>query len=396
MLAAWAVLASLTACAPALTIPDVAHRAAHTPPAPAAADEEGIRWRSLYLDDWQPESSVHSNEWVADAVVAADGSGTHRSVQEAIDAQPSRGRGSAPGIAARRILIKPGRYAELVCVRDKGPLVLYGLGDPRETVITGNLHAAIPKAPGSAVHPCMPADAAAVVGTFASSTMIVHSHDVTLVGFTVANTAMDAVRNGQGYPDGAAESGGAQAVALTVRGDRVRLHRMRLLGHQDTFLADQRPGDRRHRVVVSHSMIAGDVDFIFGASRLVIEDSLIVSRSGRRAPGQGGYVLAPSTAHDEPYGFLVHRSRLLGQPGLAPQSIHLGRPWDAGVARGQWIPGRSPNGQALIRDSDLGAHLAGWARSTAWRQPDAQGAQAFRTNARDNRSSNEWAPAELP
>jgi pectinesterase len=226
--------------------------------------------------------------------------------------------------------------------------------------------------------------------------MIVHSDDVMLVGFTVANSSMDGVRGGHGYPQGASESGGAQGVALSLRGDRIQLHGMRLVGHQDTLLADQRAGDPRHRVYVAHSTIAGDVDFIFGAARLVIEHSLIISRSGRRTPGNGGYVLAPSTAHDEPHGFLVQRSRLLGQAGLTPKSINLGRPWDFGVPRGQWAPGRSPNGQALIRDSELGPHLEGWGRSTAWRMPDAQGAYAFRTQALENRPSTQVLTDAIP
>ena len=79
--------------------------------------------------------------------------------------------------------------------------------------------------------------------------------------------------------------GGAQAVALLTRGDRVQLEEVRLLGHQDTFEAERVTG-RPGRVLVRRSEIRGDVDFIFGGATLVIDDSLIVSRAGRRQAGQ--------------------------------------------------------------------------------------------------------------
>jgi len=82
-------------------------------------------------------------------------------------------------------------------------------------------------------------------------------------------------------------------------------------------------------------------------------------------------VLAPSTAPQQPFGMLVQRSRLLAEPSVAPASIALGRAWDAGVARGAWQAGVSPNGQALIRDSQLGPHLRGWGASTSRRPFDA-------------------------
>ena len=61
--------------------------------------------------------------------------------------------------------------------------------------------------------------------------------------------------------------------------------------------------------------------------------------------------------------------------------MSLGRAWDEGVARGEWKPSVSPNGQALIRDSLVGPHLAlqtPWAASTARRPFTASGPQAAR------------------
>jgi pectin methylesterase-like acyl-CoA thioesterase len=109
------------------------------------------------------------------------------------------------------------------------------------------------------------------------------------------------VRLGVGYPPGASESGGAQGVALTVQADRVQLEHVRLLGHQDTLHGPAARSGFRGRVYVHDSLIAGDVDFIFGNATLVIDRSTILSRGGRRRPPNGGHVLAPSTPPTWPW-----------------------------------------------------------------------------------------------
>lgn len=307
---------------------------------------------------WLPSPLADLAAAKPDFVVAADGSGTHRTVQAAVDAVPPRSAGDR----AWTIQLRPGTYREAVCIRDKAPLRLVGsVLDPAAVQIVEGRWNALPKAPEMPAHPCVPEIGATTHGTAGSTSMAVLSDDVVLASFTVANDAMDRVRAGQGYPAGAGESGGAQAVALTLAGDRVQLEGMRLVGHQDTLYA------RSGRIYVRHSLIAGDVDFIFGAATLVVHRSTVLSRAGRRTPGHGGHVLAPSTAAGTRLGFLVAESRLVGEPGLAPGSISLGRAWDHGVPRGEWQAGVSPNGQALIRDSVLGPHLGPWAASTSRR-----------------------------
>jgi pectate lyase len=159
-----------------------------------------------------------------------------------------------------------------------------------------------------------------------------------------------------------------------------------LIGHQDTFYVRRPSPANAARVLVRGSVIAGDVDFIFGDGALVIDDSTIVSRGRRRTPGNGGHVLAPSTPHDVRLGFLVQRSRFVAEAGLAPNSISLGRAWDAGVARGAWRAGASPNGQALVRDSGLGPHIAPWAASTSRRPHQTDGPEANRMFEYANRA----------
>ncbi|MDH0864585.1 pectinesterase family protein [Mitsuaria sp. GD03876] len=333
---------------------------------------------ATYLGDWQP-APLDPSRWTPTFVVAADGSGTHRTVQAAIDALPAARAGAQAGALPRTyVLIKPGTYRGPLCAQGKAPFTLYGPGDPSAVVLVDGRYNALPKAPDAPAQPCLPALGSDIVGTAGSASVAILGDDVQLARLTIANDAMDGVRGGAGYPPGVSESGGAQAVALMTAGDRIQLEDVRLLGHQDTFYAEQRHGTRA-RVLVRRSEIRGDVDFIFGAATLVIDDSLIVSRAGRRAAGQGGHVLAPSTPALRSDGFLVINSRLLAEPGVAPGSISLGRAWDHGVKAGAWRRAHeAPNGQALIRDSLLGPHLAPWAASTSRRPFSASGEDANR------------------
>lgn len=355
-----------------------------------AAEAAGLS-AAAYLGDWQPAALDEPASWTPQAIVAADGSGTHRTLQAALDALPAKGA----SMRRHYILVRPGSYRGPLCVRDKAPFTLYGLGDPAEVRLVDGRYAGQPKTPGQAAQPCIPALDAKTHGTAGSSTLAIFSDDVQLLRLSIVNDAMDSVRHGQGYPDGAGEAGGAQAVALMTRGDRIQLQQLRLLGHQDTFYADRAPDAEHARVWVQRSLIAGDVDFIFGAARLVIDDSLILSRAGRRGAGQGGYVLAPSTPAAQALGFLVQRSRWLAEPGLAPGSIALGRAWDQGVPKGEWRSG-APNGQALVRDSLLGPHLGPWAASTARRPFTATGAAANRLAEHANTALPAAAYEALP
>jgi pectin methylesterase-like acyl-CoA thioesterase/pectate lyase len=316
----------------------------------------------------------------ADFTVALDGNGSHRSLQAAIDAVPLR----TVNAARVHIELKPGVYRERVCVpADKAPISLRGdAADTSAVIIVGSAYGGQAKRAGVDIaHPCQPDLALPIVGTFGSATLVVAADDFQAAHLTVANDALEHVRLGVGYPAGASESGGAQGVALTVQADRVQLQHVRLIGHQDTLLVRRPRPDAAARVYVHDSLIAGDVDFIFGNGTLVVEGSTILNRGNRRRPPNGGHVLAPSTPAGVKLGFLVTRSRFLAEPGTPLANISLGRAWDEGVPRGQWQPGNSPNGQALIRDSLLGPHLAlqaPWAASTSRRPFTASGPQAAR------------------
>lgn len=324
---------------------------------PQLAPEQAAAFtREAWLGDWVPEPDGERSRWPADAIVRSG-----QSLQAVLAALPA-----ASG-QRRYLRIEPGVYRGPVCIRGLGPITIYGVGSPEAVKLVDSRYAAQPKPADAPAQPCVPALGATTVGTAGSSSVVIAQDDVRLAGLTIANDAMDGVREGRGYPAGAGESGGAQAVALMTRGDRIQLDAVHLLGHQDSFYADG-----NGRVRVANGRIAGDVDFIFGAARLLIEHSLIVSRAGRRAPGEAGIGLAPSTPPSQAMGFLISNSRWIVEGGTPS----LGRAWDAGVkkpeAGGQWIPGQSPNGQALIRDSLLDARLRPWVASTTRRPFDAK------------------------
>ena len=333
------------------------------------------------LGAWTPAEAATMDAASADFVVDPEGRGTHRTVQAAVDAVP----GASAATKRWVIAIKPGTYREPLCVKDKAPLLLRGeITRPVAVRIVEGRYNSLPKAADAPAHPCVPASGAATHGTSGSTSVAVFSDDVQLAHLTIANDATE----GPLAAAAVARSGGAQAVALTTAGDRIQLHDVRLWSHQDTFYVRRREAALPGRVFVRDSLIAGDVDFVFGNATLVIDRSTLLSRAGRRSgeAAGGGIVLAPSTLPDQPFGFLVTNSRFVAEAGVAGGSVALGRAWDQGVPAGSWKPGVSPNGQALVRDSSFGPHIAPWTASTSRRPFTAQGEQANRLVETGNRA----------
>jgi len=356
--------------------------------AAAAAQHQAAQYLAQGPTPWQPVD-VDAAAWAADFVVAADGSGTHRTVQAAVDAVPPRDANAAAGSQRTWVIrIRPGTYRGPLCVQDKAPLRLVGEpGQAQAVTLIDRRYNGLPKAAGTAPQPCLPASGATQHGTSGSATAVIASPDVLLAHLTIAN---DATRPGQ-----PAIEEGAQAVALLTLADRIQLQDVRLLSHQDTFYVRRPAPQAPARVFVRGSLIEGDVDFVFGNATLVIDDSTLLSRSDRPRSQRGGVVLAPSTAAGHSLGFLVQRSRLVADAGLPAGSVSLGRAWDEGVAPGTWQPGSSPNGQALVRDTALGPHIGGWAASTSRRAFVAPGSSPNEHANRLTEFHNSSLPADI-
>ncbi len=213
----------------------------------------------------------------AEVVVAADGSGQFKTVQEAVDAAPA-------GLHSPYIIhIKRGVYKEHIVVpHEKTFLSLVG-DDPKSTVLTDDWYASMLGSDGKAI------------GTFRTSSVTVQADDFSAENITFENSA----------------GAKGQAVAFAIFGDRGRFRNCRFLGWQDTLLAQS------GRQYFADSYIEGAVDFIFGGSTAYFERCQIHVRGN-------GYITAASTPKDQPYGYVFSHCRITGEPSV---KTDLGRPW---------------------------------------------------------------------
>ena len=206
-------------------------------------------------------------------MVAADGSAQFRTVQAAVDAAP-------PHTVIR---IKPGIYRERVVVPHSKPFLSFRGDDAAATVITFDRHAGLPGLDGKPIN------------TFDTPTVFIQADDFTAERITFENSA---------GPHG-------QAVALTIMGDRGVFRGCRFLGYQDTLLP------QAGRQFFERCYIEGAVDFIFGGSAGWFEECTIHATAN-------GYLTAANTTRDQRYGYVFHKCRITGAPGV---STFLGRPW---------------------------------------------------------------------
>ncbi len=228
-----------------------------------------------------------------DAVVAFDGSGTHVTVQAAIDAAPTTATAAKP----HRILVKSGTYKEHVVVPANKPF-LHLLGEPGETaatVITLDTNVKTP----------VPGDATGkTLATADSATVLVRASDFTAENLTFENTTTREAR--------------VQALAFYVTGDRATLRRCRFLGWQDTLRADA-PKGKIARQYFADCEITGHVDFIYAAGTAVFDHCHIHSRAD-------GYITAASTAETTPHGYVFLDCKITTGPDVV-KGVYLGRPW---------------------------------------------------------------------
>ncbi|MCA1197265.1 pectin esterase [Sphingomonas sp. R647] len=199
-------------------------------------------------------------------------------------------------------------------------------------------------------------------GTAGSATLTVAADEVLVSGMTIENDfdylANDALADGDPR-----KISNSQAVAVTLdtASDRVLFDRVAILGYQDTLFT------RGKRAIVRNSLIAGNVDFIFGNGMLLIEHSEVrTRRRGAATDGEpfASFVTAPSTNQQQPIGIVIYRSRLTRERGVADGSVALGRPWHPTTV---FPDGRYADpaavGQAVFIDCHMDAHIHrdGWA-----------------------------------
>jgi pectinesterase len=162
-------------------------------------------------------------------------------------------------------------------------------------------------------------------GTRRTATVEILGDNITLENITIIND-FDYPGNEVKAKDDPTRLSGTQAVALKtgVNSDRTYLKNVALWGYQDTLYLK---GDR---ALIEGGTIAGHIDFIFGEGTAFFESVSIVSRkrySGGDSEGLTGYITAPSTHLQRPYGLTFNNCRLERENGVPDESVALGRPW---------------------------------------------------------------------
>ncbi|MQM23250.1 hypothetical protein Taro_056312 [Colocasia esculenta] len=248
-------------------------------------DEEGYPTWLLQNDRRLLAGRVSVSRPRPNVVVAKDGSGNFNTISAAINAMPKNYGGRYV------IYVKAGVYNENVLIDEKRTNVfMYGDG-PRKTIVTGhkNYVDAVP--------------------TFATATFAVIGDGFICRAMGFQNTA------------GAVKQ---QAVALRVQSDRAVFYNCRVDAYQDTLYVQS------GRQFFRNCVISGTVDFIFGASAAVIQNSLIVVR--RPMDNQRNMVTAHGrTKPDQNTAIVIHNCRIVPEQKLFPDRFkipsYLGRPW---------------------------------------------------------------------
>ncbi len=199
-------------------------------------------------------------------------------------------------------------------------------------------------------------------GTFRSYTLYISADRVSLENMVIRNTS--------GYHNG-------QAIALMVDGDEFTAEHSVISSYQDTlFIAplpeheyeargfvgplENKSREFRHSVF-SDCLIEGSVDFIFGGGFGYF--SKCEFRSRNIHSGINGYVFAPSTPPDQPYGFIADNCRFTAEEGME-ESVYLARPW-------------RDHAKCLIADCAVGPHIKSEGYSD-WNKSDARITSEFK------------------
>ncbi|KAH7651101.1 Pectinesterase protein, partial [Dioscorea alata] len=202
--------------------------------------------------------------------VDQSGKGDFQRIQDAIDAVPSHNSEQV------FILIKPGIYRERVVVPEDKPWITLSGTNATSTIITWS----------------------GAWDTLESTTVSILASDFVGRYLTIQNTY----------------GSRAQAVALSVFGDRVAFYACRMISYQDTLF------DISGRHYYSNCYIEGATDFIFGDALSFFEKCHIhsISKSG------GAITAQKRSSANENTGFSFVSCKLTG---VKSKSVILGRPW---------------------------------------------------------------------
>ncbi|OJF68466.1 pectin esterase [Alteromonas sp. V450] len=198
-------------------------------------------------------------------------------------------------------------------------------------------------------------------GTRRTATVEILGDNITLENITITND-FDYPGNEVKAKNDPTRLSGTQAVALKtdVNSDRTYLKNVALWGYQDTLYLK---GDR---ALVEGGTIAGHIDFIFGEGTAFFEGVSIVSRtrySGGDSEGLTGYITAPSTHLQRPYGLTFNNCRLERENGVPDESVALGRPWHPTTT---FSDGRYANPYAVGKSTFINTYMDSHIANFRW------------------------------
>ncbi|RYQ89489.1 hypothetical protein Ahy_B09g096102 isoform D [Arachis hypogaea] len=271
----------------------------------ADVDDQGLpTWLSASDRDLLAEVDVHLAKR---HLLAKDGSGRFRTIKEAIDSYP-------PGFKGRYVIyVKAGLYNEYIIIpKHAVNILMYGDG-PTRTIVTGRKN-------------------------FVEGVKTMHTA-------TFANTADGFIAKAMRFENTAGPKG-HQAVALRNQGDKSAFFQCHIFGNQDTLYV------QTNRQFYRDCEISGTIDFIFGTSPALIQNSKIILR--KPDDKQFNTVTADGTTQPNmPTGIVLQNCEIVPEPALFPARFttksYLGRPW-------------KPYSKTLIMESMISdaIHPEGW------------------------------------
>jgi len=231
------------------------------------------------------QSQAQGPIYPKDIIVALDGSGNYKTIQEAVNSVRDFGQRVT-------IHIKKGIYHEkLVVPTWKTQITLLG-EDKENTIITNNDYS------GKLVPGGKDMFGKEKFTTFNSYTVLVQGNDFIAKNLTIENTSGRV----------------GQAVALHIEGDRCVIENCRILGNQDTLYVS----NEASRQYYKDCFIEGTTDFIFGEATCVFQSCTIKNL-------MNSYTTAASTTQRQKFGYVFFDCKLIADTSVL--MAFLGRPW---------------------------------------------------------------------
>ena len=270
----------------------------------------------ILFNPWLDSSIVYINRFLKKAftktkespvpvpiVVAQDGTGNYKTIQEAFNAVPANSRKQTI------IRVKTGIYKEKLFL-DSTKRNVQLLGDDKfNTIITYNDHTGKIAPNGDTIN------------TRTSWTFLIKADNFKAAYITFQNDA--------GFTAG-------QAVAVESDGDKAIFSNCRFIGNQDVLFLN----NEKSRQFFQFCYIEGTTDFIFGSATAWFDSCEIYSK-------KNSHVTAASTPQDKAWGFVFNACKLTGDTSL--HNVSLGRPW-------------RPYAAVVYMNCYIGAHIKpeGW------------------------------------